>query len=286
MKYRIRRAVLSIVILLAFYGWLSWNAMEQEQKNNFYEKVIIIIALVVLTILVILIFVGFQKLHIKSIINYYRSYYYKQKKISYKKMVSDKGAFGEYQVCEKLKCYLNQGAKLVLNAFIPKENGETSEVDIAMICSKGIFVFESKNYKGWIFGSKESGVWCQTLPSKTDAQKEYFLNPFVQNRGHIKALKDYVGQDIPMISVIAFSDDCVLKNDIDLLSGSDDEYVTYYSGVASMVQLIIDKGIDCSMSEDNINCLYDKLYVCTQVDEATKQQHIADVKNHTLKRSK
>ena len=41
------------------------------------------------------------------------------------------------------------------NVYIPKDNEETSEIDVVYITQKGIFVFESKNYTGWIFGDEK-----------------------------------------------------------------------------------------------------------------------------------
>lgn len=55
-----------------------------------------------------------------------------------------------------------------------------------MLSQTGIYVFESKNYSGWIFGDEKSKNWMQTLQSK---QKNRFFNPIWQNKGHINALK-------------------------------------------------------------------------------------------------
>ena len=35
--------------------------------------------------------------------------------------------------------------KVLRNLYVPKENGETSEIDVVFITQKGIFVIESKN---------------------------------------------------------------------------------------------------------------------------------------------
>ena len=46
--------------------------------------------------------------------------------------------------------------KITNKEEMSKEDGETSEVDLIFITQKGIFVFESKNYSGWIFGDEKS----------------------------------------------------------------------------------------------------------------------------------
>ena len=56
----------------------------------------------------------------------------------------------------KLVRFLGRGGKILRNVYIPKENGETSEIDVLYITQKGIFVIESKNYSGWVFGSEKN----------------------------------------------------------------------------------------------------------------------------------
>ena len=64
--------------------------------------------------------------------------------------------------------------KITNKEEMSKEDGETSEVDLIFITQKGIFVFESKNYSGWIFGDEKSRNWTAMLPNK---QKHQFYNP-------------------------------------------------------------------------------------------------------------
>lgn len=73
------------------------------------------------------------------------------------------GYYGEYRIYKKLRYLENRGAEFLFNLYLPKPDGGTSEVDVVMICEKGIFVFESKNYSGWIFGDEGKPMWYQTL---------------------------------------------------------------------------------------------------------------------------
>lgn len=91
-------------------------------------------------------------------------------------------------------------------------NGETTEIDVLLIKLDGIFVFESKNYSGWIYGDEKSKNWTQTLPQgKGKSHKEYFFNPIIQNNVHIKCLRSILSEDLPIYSIIAFSKRCTLK---------------------------------------------------------------------------
>lgn len=68
------------------------------------------------------------------------------------------GAYGEKLTAKELKWvnFFGRKGKILRNIYIPKENGETSEIDLLYITQKGIFVFESKNYSGWVFGDEYS----------------------------------------------------------------------------------------------------------------------------------
>ena len=74
------------------------------------------------------------------------------------------GKLGEHICYSIIKNYEKIGCKILRNLYLPKYNGETTEIDMLMISTKGIFVFECKNYKGWIFGNAGRKYWYQTLP--------------------------------------------------------------------------------------------------------------------------
>ncbi len=163
--------------------------------------------------------------------------------------------------------------KVLRNIYLPKDNGETSEVDVIFITQKGIFVFESKNYSGWIFGDEKSLYWTAMLPNK---QKNQFYNPIMQNKTHMKWMKNFVGEDIPLFSIIALSERCELKRvtvespDVKVIN-RDQTYVT--------VRSIWDKNPDV-VSEEKIEELYEKLKELTQVDKAVKLAHIESIEKH------
>ena len=86
--------------------------------------------------------------------------------IEYRLMALGKYALAkEYLTYRYLRKFEKAGAKFLFNVYIPKENEETTEIDVLMISCKGLFVFESKNYGGWIFGSDNQKYWYQTFPA-------------------------------------------------------------------------------------------------------------------------
>lgn len=98
------------------------------------------------------------------------------------------GNFGEYQVYALLS-KLQRQQRLLVNLYIPRRNGGTSEIDVVMIDRTGIYVFECKNYSGWVFGDEKNKNWAQTFRG---GKKYQFYNPIWQNRGHINTLKAYL----------------------------------------------------------------------------------------------
>ena len=168
-----------------------------------------------------------------------------------------------------LKLFSKNGLTLK-NIYLPKDNGETSEIDLIYITVKGIFVIESKNYSGWIFGDESSYNWTAMLPNK---QKNRFYNPILQNKTHIKWLKNYVGDDIPMFSLIVFSERCELKK---VPEGTDTLRVIKRDRIVGNIRDLWDKASE-SITEEKVKEIYDKLKPLTNADETTKQAHIDDI---------
>lgn len=120
------------------------------------------------------------------------------------------GKYGEKLTERELKFVrlLGRKGKILRNVYLPKNDGGTSEVDVIYITQKGIFIFESKNYSGWIFGNEKNKNWTTVLPNK---QKIHFYNPIMQNKTHLKWMKHFIDEDIPLFSVVVFSERCELK---------------------------------------------------------------------------
>lgn len=180
------------------------------------------------------------------------------------------GRHGEKLTERELKLVKLFGRKgrTLRNVYVLKDNGETSEIDVVYITQKGIFVFESKNYSGWIFGDENGQYWTAMLPNR---QKNRFYNPIKQNRTHIKWLQKYVGENVPLFSIIVFSERCELKK---VEVGSTDIKVIKRDRTYAAVRDIWDRHED---AVDDVDALYAKLKTLTNVDAAVKAAHIADI---------
>jgi hypothetical protein len=62
----------------------------------------------------------------------------------------------------------------------------TTQVDHILVSRFGVFVIETKDYKGWIFANAKQANWTQVLFKA----KFKFQNPIRQNLRHIRAVQD------------------------------------------------------------------------------------------------
>ena len=123
-----------------------------------------------------------------------------------------KGYLGERLVFKNLYKFVDIPCKFLLNVEVPTSGGKTTEIDLLMIHSTGIYVFEMKHYKGIIYGDKNGERWTQYFKTQPNVS---FKSPLKQNEYHILALQQHV-PNMPIYSFIVFTneEDCQLKVDV------------------------------------------------------------------------
>jgi restriction system protein len=121
---------------------------------------------------------------------------------------SFKGWVGETQGTLAARIRLDpQTYRSINNVTIPTANG-TTQIDHVIVSKYGIFVVETKNIKGWIYGDEKQAQWTQVLFGK----KFRFQNPLHQNYRHTKALAEFLGIEYSKIhSVVMFWSECEFK---------------------------------------------------------------------------
>lgn len=122
-----------------------------------------------------------------------------------------KGWLGEKKTTFKMWLSL---AKRIYNRFhniiIPASNG-TTQIDHLLVSPYGIFIVETKNKSGWIFGAENQAKWTQTLYGK----KYSFQNPLRQTYRQKKILAEFLPVDESYIhTVIYFVGDCKFKTQL------------------------------------------------------------------------
>lgn len=123
-------------------------------------------------------------------------------------MPTRRGKAGENKVARILKKLPSEKYR-VINDILIKNHFGTTQIDHVVLSEYGIFVIETKNYSGWIYGGEYSEEWTKNVYGN----KYQFRNPLKQNYAHIKALMDVLeitNQDL-LIPIIAFSNQATIQ---------------------------------------------------------------------------
>lgn len=112
-----------------------------------------------------------------------------------------KGKFGEFLVNLSARWFLDKSRyHLIKNVTLPTEDG-TTQIDHVLVSEFGVFVVETKNMKGWIFGGPYQRFWTQQIYRSNHK----FQNPLHQNYKHVKTLQTMLGLgDHQIHSVVVF----------------------------------------------------------------------------------
>ena len=175
-----------------------------------------------------------------------------------------KGIIGEKSVSSKLKKLDNNKYK-VINDLMIKNSNRTSQIDHIVISEYGIFVIETKNYKGWIIGNEYDDYWKQVIYKR----KEKLRNPIKQNYGHVKALENYLKnyENIKIIPIVVFTYEATLK--VNAKSS-----VIYTKDLLNNINSYKDKVI----SKDNVDKIYSMLSKVNIIDNKVRKQHVKDIR--------
>ena len=183
----------------------------------------------------------------------------------------DVGAYGEYLTQYLFNSVRFKGYyKTLQNIYVPYKDS-TSEIDVLVAHKKGIYVIESKNYSGWIFGSENQQQWTQMLNKNT---KEKFYNPVKQNKTHIKALSEYLQiEPSKMKSYIVFSERCELKK---VPENTDQYVITKRSYLLDLINRDMTDKQDILTNEE-IDEIARKLEPLTNASQEVKDKHIENI---------
>lgn len=119
-----------------------------------------------------------------------------------------KGMMGEGLLNLGIRLFLDKREyHLLKDVTLPTPQG-TTQIDHVIVSRFGIFVIETKNMKGWIFGNPAHKSWTQQIYRR----KHSFQNPLRQNYLHVMTLRSLLGlADHQLHSVIYFIGDCTFK---------------------------------------------------------------------------
>jgi len=122
-----------------------------------------------------------------------------------------KGFFGELLVNKAMDFQLNKEKYHTLKNVTLKTSNGTTQIDHIVVSEFGIFVIETKNMKGWIFGGEHQKMWTQKIYKHTSK----FQNPLHQNYKHIKTIANILNiNDEKIFSIIVFAGESTFKTDM------------------------------------------------------------------------
>ena len=143
-----------------------------------------------------------------------------------------KGFIGEMLVKLIAKIRLNTNIyHRVHNITLPTPDG-TTQIDHVFVSRYGLFVLETKNMQGWIFGGENQAQWTQKIYRNTFK----FQNPLRQNFKHIKALENALQIPAATIhSVIVFIGDSTFKTEMPPNVTKGSEFISYIKSFQEVV---------------------------------------------------
>ena len=201
------------------------------------------------------------------------------KKNHHEKVATRKGEIGEYKIDIQLaqlpKEYIHLSDIMLKN---DKAKSGYSQIDHIVITSYGIFVIETKNYQGTIYGSKDRKTW-------TVNGKFKMMNPFIQNYGHIQAIKNHIEEKYhySFISMVSFTKRCTFKIDeLDFRKMRSNELIVYDVELSEYIhrKVSVNKihNKEPILKEDEIKRIYSILVEANIDDHSIREQHVQSLK--------
>lgn len=158
------------------------------------------------------------------------------------------------------------------DCYFENTKHKTVQIDSIAINEKGVFVFESKDYAGWLFGNGNHAKWTQILAY--GKEKNYFYNPIKQNAGHVATIRRIIGDGIKIYSIIVFSDRGELK-DINFVPKD-----TYVCSLWRLAEVISDVKTTKELSPSKMMEIRKKLQkACIHPNESVRNQHIEEIRD-------
>lgn len=179
-----------------------------------------------------------------------------------------KGSIGEAKVNTRLN-FLGKEYIVLKDILINGTNGYSSQIDELVLSEYGLFVIETKNYKGWIFGNEKAENWTQVIYK----EKHTFRNPIKQNWSHIYALKSLLS-DYPNIKyhpIVVFSGNATLKSIESSIP------VIYSNKLNSTIRKL---SFEKCLSIDEVNKIQTILESSELKERNARKEHIKNIKQN------
>ena len=183
------------------------------------------------------------------------------------------GKEGEEIVSYVLK-NLKKNDEYIINDFLAARNKEGSysiQVDHIYISRKGIFVIETKNYSGKIYGSLNDEKWVQVLAGGNI--KNSFYNPVKQNQTHAEYIYNKLKQQYNVYNVVIF-----VNGDISSVNVTNGSLYDIHSFVREMKMFVAPSIIDTYSLEE----VYKTIMEIQETNKISMEEHIQNIRTNHL----
>ena len=176
----------------------------------------------------------------------------------------NKGERGEEQVDSILRHCALPSDKVICNIILKNPNGNsTSQIDNLLISQRGIFVIETKNYSGRIYGNDSQQYWTQVLNYGKVKNRHY--SPVKQNTVHVNTIKYILNSNYPIYNVVVF----VQGN----ISYIDSKFVYDLHGLCDFIQ----EHPATALSKSDIDNVFIALMHVKDTSDNATEKHIQNV---------
>ncbi len=154
---------------------------------------------------------------------------------------------------------------LLNNLTIPIQDG-TTQIDHILISTKGVFVIETKDYSGWIFGDEKSKQWMQVIYRV----KSRFQNPIHQNYLHAKTIEqllDFLPKE-QIHPIVVFTGSAQFKTSVP-------KGVVYLHQLADILKTFQEDVISPNRVEYCVGRLECKRYAVTNMTDLQHRSYLA-----------
>ncbi len=180
------------------------------------------------------------------------------------------GDIGEKIVGQRLETVVNTYGGYLYNDFcFEDEYGFSSQIDHILITLGGVFIIETKNMVGTVYGDKDAEQWKCIKYQNGNIYEKIIGNPIIQNQGHINHLRDMFASIPPkMISMVIF-----IHTDISYI----DSNQVY--NLPDAIRYIEEMTINSKRSREYVERINDQIRDIQSKYSISIERHIENIKN-------
>ncbi|PAD21741.1 nuclease-related domain-containing protein [Terribacillus saccharophilus] len=193
------------------------------------------------------------------------------------------GELGEYKINIQLD-QLPKNSRYLSDVLLPNPRARSgySQIDHVIFTSWAIFVVETKNYAGTIYGDRKREKWSVN-------GKFPMMNPFHQNFGHIQALKSILSQmeEMNVVSIVSFTRRCTFKVNEELRKIQSNDLIVYDTELSEYISRKMNvlrvQGNSLIFSDEDILHMYRILSENNITDPNIRTEHIDSLQQKKYK---